>query len=197
LNADHVGRECTEPINGKKWTFARCTRAVRREFAEFARTLLPNPVDAVLQNLDKTALKDAAILRQLQIDDMKEVKKAKEEGREPALLSPQFKPFADVMTEQAVNKAATYAGFGSPEVNSVLKSTEGMAYMVFLLLRPKCPDITLDEADELTLSLGDRLSGILSKTMGKAEALPKNVEAPAASMLQPLPGQTPPLTGAA
>lgn len=174
MNADHIGRECVETINGKSWTFARCTRAVHQDFAAFARTLLPNPVDAVLANLDKIALKDAAALRQLQIDDMAEMKKAKEEGREPALIAGQFKPFADTMTQQAVNKASVYCGFGSPEVTSVLGTSEGGSYMLYLLLKPNHKDITPDEAFELMIALGQRTQRIISTCSGKAEAAPKN-----------------------
>lgn len=180
MNADHIGRECTEIVNDKPLTFARCTRAVHTAFAEFARTLLPNPVDAVMANLDKLALKDAAVLRKLQTDDQAEIVKAKAEGREPVLLATQFKPFADVLTEQAVNKAATYLGFGSPEVTSVLKSSEGTSYMLYLLLRDHHPEMTPDAAFDVLSALGARTGKIIAVCSGKEEAVPKNVAAPAA-----------------
>lgn len=181
MNADHVGRECTETVLGQSWTFSRSTRAIHQAFSEWARTVLPNPVESVLRNLTELALRDAEILRQLQVSDQAELKRAEAENRNPCLMAPQYRPFADTMTRQAVDKAACYLGFGSPEVTSVLRSTEGMSYMFFLLLKDAHPDVTPAKAMDIMIALGDvRAAHVMATVQGKSEDAPKNAPAPAA-----------------
>ena len=69
MNADHVGRGCTESALGQEWHFVRETREIDDAFSRHARTVLPDPVEAVCRNLEKIALKDAEILRGIQIKD--------------------------------------------------------------------------------------------------------------------------------
>ncbi len=180
MNADYIGRETTETILGQQWTFARADRAIDRDFAEYARTVLPDPIEAMTRNLDKVALKDAAVLRQLQIDDNAELDKAKAENRPAILMAPQYVPFADVMTRQAINKAACYLGMGSPEVQSVLTSVDGMSHLLFLLLRKNHKEITEDQAHELNIALGERFAAIVKRCRGGAEPTVPNAQAPAA-----------------
>ncbi len=179
MNADYIGRETTETILGQQWTFARSDRAIDREFAEYARTVLPDPIEAMTRNLDKVALKDAVVLRQLQIDDNAELAKATKENRPAILMGPQYVPFADTMTKQAINKAACYLGFGSPEVQSVMSSTEGISYLWYLLLRKHHPDVTPDKAHELMTALGERAAAIITRCRGRAEPTGPNGQAPA------------------
>ncbi len=184
MNADHVGREVTEAALGQDWTFSRWTRAVHQAYSEWAQNMLPDPIERVTRSLDKVALKDAAIIRQLQIDDLAETKKAKEENRPAILMAPQYTPFADVMTKQAINKAGCYTGFGSPEIASLINSPEGTSYLFYLLLKPKHKDITPDQAYDVMLALNQREEGLSRKVIdtvsGKLDAPPKNEPAQAA-----------------
>jgi hypothetical protein len=174
--SDYIGRETTGDILGQRWTFSRATRAVDVDFAEFARGLLPDPVEVMTRNLEKLSLRDAETLRQLQIADVKEVEKARTENRAAILMAPQYIPFADVMTRQVVQKMGTYQGFGSPEVNSVLASAEGMSYFLYLLLRRHHPEVTLDKAHELWIALGDkRASALITRCRGKTEPVPNGM----------------------
>jgi hypothetical protein len=180
VNADHVGREVTEQALGQAWTFARWERSVHQEFSTWAQSILPDPLDVVSRNLDKIALKDAAILRQLQIDDLAETKKAAEEKRPAILMARQYKPFADHISELALQRAGLYLGFGSPEVTSLINTAEGSSYLVFLLLKRHHPDVTLDKAFAVMVALGPRLKQILEQVQGKSEeAAEKNEPAQA------------------
>jgi len=181
MNADHVGREVTVSALGKQWTFARWTREIEDKYCDFARSILPDPIEVVSRNLDKIALKDAAIIRQLQIDDNAERVKAAEEHRPAILMFPQYTPFADVMVDKAINKASLYLGYGSPEVNSTLRSTQGTSFLSRLLLLQHHPEIDRQTAQNIVEELGDKIQSVLEVCRGKLDALPKNVEGRAAS----------------
>lgn len=180
MNADHIGREVTETVLGKAWTFSRWDRAIHQEFSKWAQTMLPDPLEAVQRNLDKIALKDAAILRQLQIDDLAETKRAIEEKREAILLHKQYTPFADLLVQKALDKAGMYLGFGSPEVTSLINTAEGSTHLLFLLLKQHQPEVTPDQAYAVMVSLGPRLKDVLAAVQGKSEAAPKNEQGQAA-----------------
>src|SRR5262245_33648871 len=123
----HVGRETetTAPLTGKTYRFSRWDRQVWLDFAAFARKFLPRPVDALAESIDLIALKDAAIFRQLLIDDAKEKDKAEAENRPPVYLSQRWAPMHDKLISIAADKQCSYLAFNSKEFLSVVSSLPG------------------------------------------------------------------------
>lgn len=175
MNADHIGVEIEKEALGQKWRFSRWTREVWRALASWAKDVLPDPYEALSKNLDKIALKDAEILRQLQIADNAERVKAKAESRPAILMAPQFRPFADTMVDKIIDKANSYLSFNSPELNSLINSAMGGAQLYYLLLKPNHPDITEEQAYEIMLALSSEdAKEIVAAVSGRSHAKPKN-----------------------
>jgi hypothetical protein len=88
---------------------------------------------------------------------------------------------AETLTRKALDKAASYLSFNSAEVDSLLKSIPGSAYIFYLLLKPHHPDMTEDLAYEIMSSLAnEEVQRILTTVRGQADAPAKNDVAPAA-----------------
>ena len=99
----------------------------------------------------------------------------------------------EFLVRGALEKAASYLGFNSPEMQSLLNSIEGGSHLAYLLLKPHHPDITEDDAYHVFMALSQkparaatpadpnppsRMREIFDLTSGKAPA--GNAEAPAA-----------------
>lgn len=71
----------------------------------------------------------------------------------------------------AMEKAGEYLSIGSPEVMRCLGSMEGMAFMLYVLLRPNHPGITEDEAFDIVMDLGaQKFKETLEAAGGKVPA---------------------------
>lgn len=211
LLAGHVGRETTASAFGQTWKFSRWTRRVWMEFAEWAKTILPSPIDEATKGIDKLTLKDAEILRELRRKDMEEmatVQRANEEeaalakaqGRQPILKQPilmadGYKEMSSVVVDSAIEKAGCYLSFNSKELGSLIRSVPGVAYLFYLLLMLNHPGITEDDAFDISQAIGqDEVTRIMATVSGRDSGAPKNGASPAASSSEKLPGQSP-LTG--
>ncbi len=181
MNANHVGREVTVSALGQDWTFSRWDRRTWEAIAAWAKPLLPNPLREFRAVVAEFAAEDAQILRDLYIADLAEEKKAAEEKRLPVLMAPKYTPFADMMAQKAIDKAACHLEFFGAPMQSVLSSPGGAVQVVYLLLKAKHPDITEDTAEDIATELGKRLKDIFAICRGEMPPAPKNDEAPAAS----------------
>lgn len=176
---NHLGRECSFEALGKTWTAGRMTRRVLIDFADWARPLVPNPIQEALKNIDQATAADAAVLRDLTAKDLAEEVKAKAEGREPILLRPLYTPISSKLVSDAQERAACYLEINSPEIQSILRSFKGQAYLFFLQLRKHHPDIDLATVDDILDELSaDEITRITRVTSGK-EKEAKNAPAPA------------------
>ena len=175
----HVGREITIEALGKTWRFGRWTRKIWVDFTSWAKSQLPDPIEATIKNIDKLVLKDAAIVRELQIQDQAEIERAKKENRQPVLMAPKYSQIAETLTSKALDKSASYLSFNSPEIESLLQSVPGSTYLFFLLLRQNHPDISEDEACEVFIGCSqEEVFKILSAVRGEAKGSGKNEQAP-------------------
>lgn len=86
----HIGRETTADtffldesgIDRKEtWKFSRWDRSVWVQFAEWAKTVLPDPIKETLKNIDFAVLKDAEVIRKLKLADHDEEKRVRELNR--------------------------------------------------------------------------------------------------------------------
>lgn len=180
--AGHIGREyVTQEVLGRKWTFSRWTRRVWVDFAAWAKTVLPDPLVAALDGIEKAALKDAEILRKLSQSDAAEIALAAKEGRPPSLVLPSWKPITDTLTAKAQELAGCYLDFASPQFRSLLSSPPGLSYAMYLLLREQQPDVTEDKAYDLFLALGqETVAAIFAQVQGQTPPQQKNGDTPAA-----------------
>lgn len=48
---NYIGKEQTITVSGKQYKLCRLTRSIMREFAEWAKALIPNPLDVVAEKL--------------------------------------------------------------------------------------------------------------------------------------------------
>ncbi len=70
---------------------------------------------------------------------------------------------------QAVQLSGEYLSIGSPQVAACLGSVEGMAYLMYLLLRPNHTGVTEDEAFDVLLAVGiDEANRAFKRASGKA-----------------------------
>lgn len=76
----------------------------------------------------------------------------------------------------ALDKKTCYLSVSSPEVQSLLSSLEGTVQLLWLLLKPYQPDVTLDHAFEVAISVGEQE---LDKLLTRAAGENKEGEAPA------------------
>jgi len=173
--AGHVGREITKEIAGQPWTFSRWDRQVWVDFAAWAKQFLPDPIDAAMRSMDKIALKDAEVIRELTIKDQAEQARAAKENRLPVLMAPKYTPMSNHLSEKALDKAASYLAFNSAEMNSLINSAPGSAYLVYLLLRPKQPEVTESQAFDLMQQMSPKDIGeVFETTSGRSAGTPKN-----------------------
>lgn len=182
-----IGRECTEFALGKEWTFSRFTRKVWIDLAEEAKRLMPNPITVALDALEAATLSDAKVIAGLRAQDAAEAEKAKAERREPVLLSAEYVPLSSALTDRAYSAARRYLSAGSPEMIEFLNSHEGASYLFWLLLRPKHPGITLDEAYDIYWDIGTNEGAdgrrtvwdIINTCNGRSAVPAKNADSPA------------------
>lgn len=205
-NCDHIGREIETTALGRTWRVSRWDRRVWVEFADWARTMLPDPIEALAKSIDKIALKDAEILREILRKDQEEqaryeaalalCKTPEDTARvpRPILLAGKYIQQSDVMGRRALDKASSYLSFNSPEMNSLIGSVVGSGHLMYLLLKKHHPDVDEDTAFDVSTQLSHRLtyvdsSGeqsselehILAVVQGRLAPLPKNPVAPPAS----------------
>lgn len=181
-------QDCTEFAIKRSWTFSRFTRRIWQDFAAFGRGLIPSPIDMALDSLEKAIDIDARCLRKVMADDTAEMDAAKREGRKPHILLPMFRPTADNMVKEAYRQAGRYLSAESPELSELINSIEGGAYLFYLLLKPKHPDVTEDDAYDVYWDL-ERNAGedgrktvqdIIQTCNGTAPETVKNDSPPAA-----------------
>jgi hypothetical protein len=179
--AEHVGRECTFDALGKPWTASRWSRRVWNDFVEWAKPLVPDPLEVALRHVDAATLKDAEIVRRLRQADLVEEVAAKAEGRPPVMIAPLYSPIANDMVKAAQERAETYLHINSMAIQSVVKSLPGESYLFFLLLRKHQPTVTPDQAEEILEELPrEEVNRILATASGTYKAPEKNALAPAA-----------------
>lgn len=174
---DHVGRECKVSALNQEWTFSRWDRGVWVAFAEWAKSVLPDPVEAATRSIDKIVLRDAEIIRELRRRDDKEMIDATAAGRKPILLADNYRQMSDLLVEKALDKGASYLSFNSPELSSLMRSAIGTSYWMWLLLKTKHPELTVDDTYEIFVALGQQageIDRIIKTTQGQSEAKPKN-----------------------
>lgn len=182
-----IGRDCTEFAVGKEWTFSRWQRAVWIDLAAEAKRLMPNPISVALAAIEEATLSDARVLAGLMAQDAEEVKKAAEEKRPPNLMANVYQPISARLTELAYASARRYTSPGSPELMEFLESHEGGSFLFCLLLKPKHPGITIDEAYDVYWDLGvnngadgrKTFRDIINTCNGKSAVPAKNGESPA------------------
>lgn len=178
--AEHVGREVQITTLGRTWKFSRWTRKVWAEFTAEAQKRIPNPLVEANLVLPDWSRGDAETLRLLIQADREEQAKAREEGREPILVSDKFRPNSDLLVEKSIDKRNLYLGFQSKELQSYLFSVPGMSFVFFLLLKPNHPEITDEDAYDVMISVGPtEQARIVQTTQGIASESPKNELAPA------------------
>jgi len=182
-----IGRECTENAIGKEWTFSRWKRTVWIDLAAEAKRLMPNPITVAMAAIEEATLSDARVLAGLAAQDADEAKKAAEEKRQPVMMAPQYVPISSALTDRAYAAARRYLSPGSPEMMEFLESHEGASFLFYLLLKPKHPEITIDEAYDVYWDLGVNNGADGRKTFwqivntcnGKSAVPAKNGESPA------------------
>lgn len=163
---------------GKTWRLSRQTRGVWRAFAEWARGVLPDPIEAVARHIDKLALQDAAVMRELMRQDLAEMK---ERGAQAVTVADKYQQLAETTTSKALDKAASYLNFGGPELLSLVLSPVGQVRMLFLLLRKHHATVTEDDADDILNEIGPKAAAALfKKAGGSVPERPKNAGSPAA-----------------
>ena len=178
----YIGREVEIQALGRTWKVSRWDRIIWDDFAIWARTKLPDPVAEMTKHIDKLALKDAVIMRELIRLDEEEKEK---HGNKAILMAPrQVQQLADHMAERAQDKSCSYLSFNSPEMNSILNSVIGETHIFWLLLRKYHPDITEDDAYEVKLDIGQeelqRVLKIVAGATPRGVSAEKNAPVPAA-----------------
>lgn len=83
-----IGKEQVITIEGKQYKLARLTRGIMKDFANWAKSLLPNPLDVVAQKLH--LFKDFPELQQMMVKEA--VKDAKTFGE---ITSPEVQEIMD------------------------------------------------------------------------------------------------------
>lgn len=182
-----IGRECVEHALGKEWTFSRFTRKVWVDLAQEAKRLMPNPIAVALDAIEAATATDVRVVTDLRIKDAAELGKAAAERRQPVLLADAYYPVSTAITDRAFAAAKRYLSAGSPEMSEFLNSHEGASYLFFLLLKPKHPDVTLEDAYDVYWDLGTNAGADGRKTVweilgvcnGKSAVPPKNADSPA------------------
>lgn len=180
----HVGREVEIEALGRTWKVGRWDRKVWIDFADWARTMLPDPIEAMTKHIDKLSLKDADTMRELMKRDYEEEDRcrkrfaevAEKEGEAaaqklppPIRMAPQYVQLADVMAQRALDKASSYLSFNSPEMTSLLSSVPGETRIFWLLLKKHHPDVTEDDAFEIKMEIGQiKLADVMAAASGKA-----------------------------
>ena len=173
--AGHVGREISKEIAGETWTFARWDRQVWVDFAAWGKSFLPDPLEVAMRNMDQIVLKDAEAMRELQRRDEAEEKKARETGRPAVLMLPKYKQMAEYIVDKALEKAASYLSFNSPEMRSLINSAPGSAQVLFLLLKPHHPEISESQAFDLMQQMSPAdIQEVFEVTAGRNGGAPKN-----------------------
>lgn len=145
-----IGRPCEENAIGKDWKFSRFSGNVWADLAREGRRLMPDPI-AVLGTdaFEVVALRDAEILRKIEMADQAERAAAKAAGRPPVLMGPRFTSVSKGIEERAYLSASRYLSIGSPELSGFLLSNEGQSHLLFLLLKPNHPEITAQDAYDI------------------------------------------------
>lgn len=181
--AAHVGREVTAQALGKTWTFARWTRRVWSAIARYAKNHLPDPIAEVNKTIDAMTLKEAEVVREL----------VRRDADSKIKMAPQYTSFVDRFVDGALAKAGSCLAIGSPELNSFIRSIDGAAYALYLLLKDAHPeemagsvdkptDAALDLCWDILQDLGPQeYTRITMETQGTA---PKNAEKPALQSAQ-------------
>lgn len=148
--------EVTVWAAGADRTFARWTRKIWEQFADYGASRLPNPCKTAMAILKDVADLDVAIMRDVLAKDQEEIKKARAEKRPPRLVAPSWEGYSDRLWEKALLVSNRYLAAGSPELRALLTSIEGESYMVQLLLQGKDPtlsdDVCWDVYNELALN---------------------------------------------
>lgn len=183
-----VSQSCTEWAIGKKWTFARFTRRVWERFAKYGGGMIASPLKVALDAMEQATEVDAARMRKTLADDAAEAVKAKAENREAVLLAGRLKSLSSYLADKALEKATSYLAAESPELQDLLNSHEGGAYLFWLLLEPTHPGVNEDDAYDVYMDLflnggadgRKSIKQILSICNGSAPECAKNEEAPAA-----------------
>lgn len=83
----------------------------------------------------------------------------------------------DLLVERAMEKATTVLTMGSPEVQGLMDSLEGLSYLFYLLLRKNHPDVTEDEALAIVLEVGETEAAAAAK-VASGQVPSKNPESP-------------------
>ncbi len=180
IRAAHVGRETTTEAFGVTWSFTRWTRAVWVKFAAWAKDFLPDPIEEVIKHIDKLAVKDAEVIRQVRLADQAEMAKAAAEGRPPVLLAAGYKEMASEFREKAIEQATCYLSFDSRQMASLTRSVPGASQLFYLLLKPNHPELTEDDAYEILIAVGQAEVDRIFETVSGRSAAAKNAGSQAA-----------------
>ena len=156
------GRECEAEALGQRWRFSRWTLRVLDDWTEWARTILPNPIDECA----------AAILRMESDEEKCKIS-------DPKIIARRNK-IKDELVTAAIRQASSYLATSSPEVKSLLNSPRGAAHLLLLLLKPNHPEVTEEKAFDIVQVLGPDLERVMLTTAGRSPPAGGNVEAPAA-----------------
>lgn len=183
--AEHIGRETTIKVQRGELRLSRWDRVIWDRFLDWCKVRSPDPVEAVSRSIDKLVLKDAEIFRELMRRDMEEEAKAKAEGRAPVLVADKFQATHTQLLDKVVDKVASRLGVNSPEVQAMVWSPSGSAYLLYLLLQRHQPQITEDEGlgiyDELSQSRPQEIQRVFRVAQGFYEGAEKNGSDPAAA----------------
>lgn len=167
--AEHLGREQTVQVGSRSWTITRWDRSVWWDFLGWARTQIPDPLDAAEKVIAKLLERKADCLHRARAADL--------DGESARLhaLADQFQAQADSVFQGAMDKRANFLSVNSPEVGSLLRSLEGSVKLLHLLIVQHQPKATLDDAYELAAALGQDLEQVIAVAAGKMPpADPKN-----------------------
>lgn len=92
---------------------------------------------------------------------------AKEAAEFLKLLEPNDEISRRAVVSQALRDRTDYLSVTSPRVAMLLDSVEGTTYLVYLLLKPKHPEVTADLAYEVVVTVGkEAMSELLKKCSG-------------------------------
>lgn len=137
--AAHLGREQEVEALGQMWKLARWDRAIWWRLLAWARSQVPDPLEAAATIIERMAGRQS----KLQVEAR---------GKPPAESVPLLEEatILERRSEQllriALDKRMAYLSVNAPEIQALIDSLEGSTRILWELLRPAHPAVTEDEA---------------------------------------------------
>lgn len=143
----HVGQSTRiKDSAGKVWTLSRQERRHTRAFEEWARPQVKDPRAVALSATLDLAKEEVAIRKRTDLEPDEKQAMIEALQRQQAVYS-----------KEAMSLAAGELSIDHPQVQSLLRSTEGTCEMLRLLMADAHPDATADDAFALLSDVGQEL----------------------------------------